>query len=132
MDCYREELFEGLFIRADLIPMGKDITLAVYGGDVPHVGSVVIAQPRQSLTGNGISATSSVYNLLGHKDEEVARAFAETLAKRWNCTVVCSCGIHVDGMKAEGIEKVRACCERLLGKMADSRTQGCEIRQQEK
>ncbi len=117
MKCYREELFEGLFIRADLIPMGKDITLAVYGGDVPHVGSVVIAQPRQSLTGNGISATSSVYNLLGHKDEEVARVFAETLAKERMCTVVCACGIHVEEISKEQIGLVRDCCGRLLNRM---------------
>ena len=52
----REELFDGYSVYCDVIPMGKDYTLAVYGGDTPHVGSVVLSIARPSLAGEGIGA----------------------------------------------------------------------------
>lgn len=113
----REELFEGYYIQCDVIRMGKDYTVAVYGGDTPHVGSVVMSVARPSLTGDGISVTSSVINGIGHKDEVIARRFAETLAKERNCTVVCSCGIHVDDIKSDQIEIIREKCGKILDRM---------------
>ena len=65
----REELFDGYSVYCDVIPMGKDYTLAVYGGDTPHVGSVVLSIARPSLAGEGIGVTSSVLSGVGHKDE---------------------------------------------------------------
>lgn len=69
---------------------------------------------RPNLTGKGISVTSSVLNGLGHTDEFVARKFAEAVAKKYECTAVCSCGIHVDGITAEGIEDVGEKSEELF------------------
>ncbi len=109
-----EEIFDGYTIRCEIIPMGADYTLAVYGGQKAHVGSVVMATARPSLTGKGISATSSVLNGIGHKDEAVARLFAEKVAKTKNCVAVCVCGIHVDDMTPAQIEQVKAAADRLL------------------
>lgn len=113
----REELFDGYYIQCDVIRMGKDYTVAVYGGDTPHVGSVVMSVARPSLTGEGIGVTSSVINGIGHKDEVIARWFSETLAKEWNCTVVCSCGIHLDDINSEQIEMIRGKCGKILDRM---------------
>ncbi len=110
----QEEIFDGYKIWCDIIPMGADYTLAVYGGQKPHVGSVVMAAARPSLTGEGISATSSVLNGLGHKDEAVARLFAEKVAETQNCTAVCACGIHVDDMTPAQIDEVEESAGRLL------------------
>lgn len=115
----REELFNGYWVYCDVITMGKDYTLAVYGGDAPHVGSVVMSIARPSLTGEGTGVTSSVLSGMGHKDEAIARMFAEALAKEQNCTVACSCGIHVDGITPGQIEAVREACGRLLGRLLD-------------
>ncbi len=90
-------------LQCDVIPMGEDLTVLLYGGDLPHIGSTVLSIPRASLTGDGLSATSSVLNCLGHKDDVLARIFAERIAVRSNHTTVCICGIHVDGLSAEGI-----------------------------
>ncbi len=113
----KEKIFDDYEICCDCIPMGEDYTLAVYGGQKPHVGSVVMATARESLTGEGISATSSVLNRMGHKDEAVARRFAEEVAKAKNCTAVCVCGIHVDEMTPEEIKETEAAAERLLRKV---------------
>lgn len=109
-----ERPFPGCPIFCQVVPMGKDYTIAVWGGDTPHVGSVVMAQARPSLTGEGTSATSSVLNGVGHKDEAVARRFAEAFAVRGNCTAVCACGIHVDRITPEQLELIQDSCGRLL------------------
>lgn len=106
--------FPSCRIVCRVIPMGKDYTVTVCGGELPHVGSVVFAQARPSLTGEGISATSSVINGVGHKDEAVARRFAEAFAVRGNCTAVCACGIHVDHITADQLKLIGESCERLL------------------
>ncbi|MCD8018464.1 MAG: hypothetical protein LUF92_02430 [Clostridiales bacterium] len=111
---YNVEAFQGCPLTCQIIPMGKDYTIAVYGGELPHVGSVVMAQARPSLTGEGISATSSVLNGIGHKDEAVARRFAETIAIRGNCTAVCACGIHVDDITPMQLGQIQATGEKLL------------------
>ena len=56
----KEELFEGFSVNCEVIRMGKDYTLAVYGGDTPHAGTVVMTVARPSLTGKGIRVTTSV------------------------------------------------------------------------
>lgn len=111
---FQEALFHGHSLFCNVIPMGKDYALAVYGGERPHIGSVVMAVARPSLTGEGISATSSVLNGIGHKDETVARAFAEAVAIRKECTAVCACGIHFDNITREQIEIVQETAQRLL------------------
>lgn len=117
---FTEQLSECCQITCQIVPMGKDFMLAVYGGTRPHVGSVVMAQARPSLTGTGISATSSVLNCMGHKDEAVAREFAEAVAVQNNCTAVCSCGIHLDGITPRQLKQVQTCCDHLLEKCLSS------------
>lgn len=115
-----ETLFDGSLLYCDWVMMGQDCNLAVWGGTRPHIGSAVLSVARQSLTGSGVSATSSVLNLTGHKDEAVARLFAESVAKKLSCTAVCSCGIHLDALSAEQLVSVRASCERLLARVLAS------------
>ena len=94
--------------------VGDDCQITVYGGDTPHIGSVVLAVPRESLSGDGtLSATSSVINVVGHKDEAVLRLLAEKCAAAWNNTVVCSGGFHVDHISKTQIDEVVDACERI-------------------
>ena len=113
----RQELFNGYYVHCDVVEMGKDYSLAVYGGDTPHIGSVVMAIARPSLNGEGIGVTSSVINGTGHKDQDIARWFAESLAKRKSCTVICGCGIHVDDITPDQISLVKKNCGVLLEKL---------------
>lgn len=101
-------------VSCQAISMGWDYTICVWGGDIPHVGSVVMSVARPSLTGEGTGVTSSVINGMGHKDEYVARKFAEAAAMKYNCTVVCTCGIHIDHITKEQLKDVADACDRLL------------------
>ena len=110
----KEKIFNGYEMQCTVIPMGADYTVCVHGGSKSHIGSVVMSVPRPSLTGEGRSCTSSVLNGIGHKDEAVARLFAEAIAKEKNGTVVCACGIHVDDITLEQIQEIKSCSEVLL------------------
>ena len=109
-----EKMQNGLPVFAQLVQMGKDCTICIWGGDTPHVGSVVMSTARPSLTGSGVGVTSSVLNGIGHKDEYVARKFAEAAAEKFVCTAVCSCGIHIDGITQAQLQEVSAVCDKLL------------------
>ena len=109
-----EKMQNGLPVFAQLVQMGKDCTICVWGGDTPHVGSVVMSTARPSLTGSGVGVTSSVLNGIGHKDEYVARKFAEAAAEKFVCTAVCSCGIHIDGITPAQMQEVSVVCDKLL------------------
>lgn len=109
-----EKMQNGLPVFAQLVQMGKDCTICVWGGDTPHVGSVVMSTARPSLTGSGVGVTSSVLNGIGHKDEYVARKFAEAAAEKFVCTAVCSCGIHIDGITPAQLQEVSVVCDKLL------------------
>jgi hypothetical protein len=102
-------------LEASVRFIGKDLLVALWGGERPHVGAVAIAQPRPSLKDpERVSATTSVVCLLGHKEDDLAKAVAEILAAAMNTTVVVTAGIHWDNLDAEGIRKVLRNSEILV------------------
>ena len=118
MDRYYKELR----IHVHSEEMGKGLCVTICGGDRAHIGSVAIAEPRPSLTGDGsISATVSTYNCIGHKDGEVADAIAQALASRLNRRTVVVCGIHYDVVSPELFEALRALTDQITDELAAQR-----------
>jgi len=100
--------------------IGNSLLVAIWGGEKPHIGAVSVAQPRPSLKDPGItSATSSVICLLGHKEDDLAKAGSEILASALNTEVVVTVGIHWDNLDGEGIKKVIRNAEVLLDVILD-------------
>ena len=94
-------------VNAEVMLIGEDLLVILHGGDKPHIGSIAVALPRPSLKNKKhTSATSSVYNFLGHKDDVVARKVAETLSAKLNKKVVVTTGIHVERITDEGIAQL--------------------------
>lgn len=89
--------------------LGTHLVVCISGGNAPHIGSVVLSESRPSLTGSGKSATSSVLNRLGHKDEVIARVVSDRLAAHLDTVVCCICGIHKDNATPKDIRS----CETL-------------------
>ena len=111
----------------DLINYVVDVTIMdegvviVVGGGISHIGTLILAQPRKSLTGDGtISATSSVINLLGHLDEVPFRREAELLAIKINQPVVVTGGIHLDNINKDDIKKIHLDCREIFQKIAEN------------
>ena len=97
----------GITIEIQETRIGDDIVLILAGGDKPHIGCVVQAVPRPSLTNDGsISVTSSVLNLTGHKDELLCRKLAEKRCRETGRIVVCTGGVHIENITKEQIHKL--------------------------
>lgn len=101
-------------LRAEAAWIGADLLVWIWGG-VAHIGAVAMAQPRPSLADpQRTSATASVFAYVGHKEDEVAKRAAETLASALDAKVVVSAGMHWDNLPAEGIEIIKDLTRQLL------------------
>lgn len=95
--------------------LGPDWVVCLWGGEAPHVGAVAMATPRPSLADpERLSATASVFAYVGHKEDGLAKAAAETLSSGLNAKVVVTAGMHWDGIDARGIEQVKNNSEALI------------------
>ena len=100
--------------------LGGDLAVTVAGGCRPHVGCVALAVPRESLTGSGeTSATTSVINVTGHKDDAVAVQVAAGLAAAENCVATVSCGIHFDAITPRQMQAVMEAPARIVSEITD-------------
>jgi hypothetical protein len=96
----------------------EGINIYVGGGEKPHIGSIVVSQPRYSLSGDGtISCTTSVFNLVGHKDDIIAIPLAEKLCIKTNQVIAVSAGVHVDNATTEDIKNLKKVGEELIEKI---------------
>ena len=94
--------------------IGNDLSVIIYGGDMPHIGCVTLSQPRPSIQNEGvISSTTSIINIIGHKDDVIARYVSEKLSSSLNKNVAVSCGIHVDNIKDCEIDAIIAMTKEL-------------------
>jgi len=95
-----------VWIREEILDNG--IILIVGGGEVSHIGSVVLAEPRKK---------SQVINLPKHKEEKIAREFAEKVCVKRKMPVLCVCGIHIDDATKEDIKILESNSQKLLKKL---------------
>jgi len=103
-----------LSLHLGATPMGQDLAVTLSGGDRPHIGAVALSQARASLKGDGsLSATTSVLALLGHKEDDLARALAARLAAALGGAVTVACGIHLEGILPEELAQVPPLVEAL-------------------
>ena len=109
-----EKTYEGLRVSLSVRAMGEDLCVTVCGGDRPHIGSVVIAQPRASMEReNEWSATVSTYNFTGHKDDAVAAGMAHSIASALRRRVVVLCGIHYDTVTPPLLREIMLLSDRM-------------------
>ncbi len=107
MECVIERELSFSKIAVRVLSVGEDYLIVLEGGDSPHIGGSVLAVPRPSLTGEGMSCTSSVINVSGHKDEELLRLLAEKKCMSSNRVTVCTGGFHKDGITGKQIKEVQ-------------------------
>lgn len=112
---------EGKYTLEAVIIQSEDgFSVYLGGGEKPHVGSIVLCQPRPSLKEDGsLSSTTSVLNIVGHKDECLARPLAEKLCQTMNQTVVVTAGVHIENAASEDIMLFLKLAEELTGEILD-------------
>lgn len=110
-------------ISAQVLEMGDDCLVAVWGGTRPHIGAVGMAQVRPSLRDpSKPSATSSVFTFVGHKEDVVAKMLAEELSRRLERNTVVAAGIHWDNLSEEDIGAISGLSRVILEKILEKVT----------
>jgi hypothetical protein len=83
------------------------LAVTLVGGEVPHIGAVAVSIPRPSLANaRRRSATTSVFTLVGHKEDEIARPLAAELARTLDRTTVVIAGVHIRRAGAADLARV--------------------------
>lgn len=94
-------------LEAFVKKIGNDLLVSIWGGEIPHIGAVAVAQPRPSLKDPRIrSATASVFCYPGHKEDVIAKETAERLSAALNANVTVTAGAHWDKIDESGIKAV--------------------------
>ena len=86
-------------VRLEALDTGNGICLCLTGGEAPHVGGMVLAAPRPSLTGQGTGCEVWTATVPGHKD-------AEKLCKALEVNVSATVGIHIDGAREQELKAI--------------------------
>ena len=115
MKRYVFEVSKGRFkIQALVQKVGQDILVSMWGGTLPHIGAVGMATPRPSLRDpKKMSATSSTFTYVGHKEDAVVKRISELLASRLKTKVVVSAGIHWDDLTSREIDIIAKLTQKL-------------------
>lgn len=95
------------------LPMGHDWNVSITGGAAPHIGAAALGVPYRKPDGT-FGASVSVLTIPTHKEDLLARNAADQLARQLGCTVLVSCGIHLDGITPEGISAFCGLVEELV------------------
>ncbi len=94
-------------VKLSALKAGKGFVVLITGGEKPHIGAIAVAIPRPSLSNpQHYSATSSVFTLTGHKDDEIARRASEKIAKESKEVTVVIAGLHIQEAKPSEINQL--------------------------
>lgn len=96
--------------------MGKDLVIHVQNEN-GHIGSVVIGQPY--IKEGQVHVTCNTFNCLTHKDDAVASMYVKALVKKYQCTVTCICGIHLDSITKEEMSAIIEWVKKDIQKMEE-------------
>lgn len=112
---------QGRFVlEAVAVQSEEGLNVYLGGGEKPHVGTVVLCLPRPSLRKDGpLSQTTSVINLVGHKDDGIGVPLAQKLCLALNVPVVVTAGVHISEARAEDIEDLLSYGEEITNKLLD-------------
>ena len=115
MKQFAFEVSKGRFkIQALVQKVGQDVLVSMWGGTLPHIGAVGMATPRPSLRDpKKMSATSSTFTYVGHKEDAVVKRISELLASRLKTKVVVSAGIHWDDLTSREIDIIAKLTQKL-------------------
>ncbi|HIX70054.1 MAG TPA: amino acid decarboxylase, partial [Candidatus Enterococcus stercoravium] len=89
----------GYTITAEVTVIGKDLSIALVGGDTPHIGTVTW------VSNNGASDTIRFPSHHGrfHKDDVLSEILIKQLQPLLPGSCVITAGIHVNGITKEQI-----------------------------
>ena len=112
----------GAPITVHVICLPNGLQVTVYGGTLPHIGAVSVADPQGNVTTQQFPT---------HKDGLVSERWARVLSEAGYRPAVVAVGIHYDDLSREQIAEVVVLTDDMLGellhtlKAADSESAVC-------
>lgn len=104
----RFELTRKLFdaeITAQVLQLGKELHVSVFGGTRPHIGAISVVPPTGRM---------ETTQFPGHKDGVVSNQWARTLSDAGYRPCVVETGIHYDGLNRQEIDMVVSLTDEML------------------
>lgn len=94
--------------------IGKDLLIAIYGGDAHHIGGAAVAYPTPSHYRDATTVSVSTMTLPGHKDYVVANTAAEKICKALETPTIVTVGIHYDNATKNDIDEIVSVVDALV------------------
>lgn len=105
-------------VKLTAVSSGKELTVIISGGEKPHIGAIAISIPRPSIEdSNKVSASTSVFTLVGHKEDELSKQIAENITKITEKVTVTILGLHIDKATAQDIEYLIQNTQKVVDKL---------------
>lgn len=105
-------------VKLTAVSSGKELTVIISGGEKPHIGAIAISIPRPSIEdSNKVSASTSVFTLVGHKEDELSKQIAENITKITEKVTVAILGLHIDKATAQDIEYLIQNTQKAVDKL---------------
>ncbi|WMJ78540.1 MULTISPECIES: hypothetical protein [unclassified Sedimentibacter] len=111
-------------VEAMVVKCGRDINVAIGGGEKYHLGAAAVAVPRFDYKKEvKRTASTSVICVQGHREDELTYKAAKYLATALDCTVVAAMGIHIDNITEQEycqvIDNVNKVLDNIVKKLQE-------------
>jgi len=107
-------------VKLTAVNSGKELTVIISGGEKPHIGAIAVSLPRPSLEdSNKASASTSVFTLVGHKEDEISKQIAENITKLTEKVTVTIVGLHIDKATPQDIKSLNRNTEKVVDKLRE-------------
>jgi hypothetical protein len=100
-----------LTVHLRAMPIGRDWSIVVHGGDRPHIGAVALASPESP------EESCQSICLPSHRESELAQRIAIAIAGHANAAVCVSCGIHLENITENEIVLTRTIIDKLISEL---------------
>lgn len=108
-------------VKLTAVSSGKELTVVISGGEKPHIGAIAISIPRPSLEdSNKMSASTSVFTLVGHKEDELSKQMAENITKLTEKVTVMIMGLHIDKATPQDIKSLNQNTQKVVDKLRET------------
>jgi hypothetical protein len=87
-----------IFLKMICLSLGNDFVITLSGGDLEHIGAVVVSKPNSSNIHKDAvnNIMMDVIIVPEHKEDCLAKSVASLLATNLNNVVCVVCGIHLE------------------------------------
>jgi len=105
-------------VRVVAIKSGEDLTVIISGGEKPHIGAMAVSISRPNLKdSNKVSTSTSVFTLIGHKEDELSKQIAENITKITKKVTVVIVGLHIENATFQDIEYLVQNTQKAVDKL---------------